>query len=164
MPFARSTRALHTDRPYPALTVLVMAILLLGLWAVWFFWAPITLYETGQIVGATRRGTLVAAFPALAGTRIQSGQLALLRPQSDLAKPAKGIPAVVMEVSNKVVNGQLQVALAPLLDQQTDNSVLKDFRGQVKVAVEQISPAQMVWRAAGQDIDTAAVLVEPQTR
>ena len=144
--------------------MLVLALLLLGLWVAWFFWAPITLYETGQIVGATRRGTLVAAFPAQTGTRIQSGQLAVLRPQDDLAKPAKGIPAVVMEVSNKVVNGQLQVDLTPLLDQQADSSVLKDFRGQVKVAVEQISPAQMMWRAAWQGIDTAAVLVDPQTR
>jgi hypothetical protein len=64
--FARSTRALHADRERPTLTVLLFAILLLVLWSIWFFWAPITQYETGRLVGATRRGMLVAVFPATA--------------------------------------------------------------------------------------------------
>ena len=59
--------------------------------------------------GATRRGTLVAAFPAQAADRVQSGQLALLRPQNDLAKRAKGIPAMVMEVRNKVIDAYQEV-------------------------------------------------------
>ncbi len=162
--FARSTRALRTVRPYPALTILVIAIILLGLWAAWFFWAPITLYETGQIVGATRRGTLVAAFPEQARLRVKQGQLAVLRPQANLAQQVQGIPAMVMTVQNKVVDGQIQVDLAPLLDRQSNSDLLKDFQGQVEVEVEHISPAQMVWRAAGQGVDTAAVLVNPQTR
>ncbi len=164
LPFARSTRALHTDRPYPALAVLVIAILLLGLWAVWFFWAPITLYETGQIVSTTRRGTLVATFSAQAVDRVQAGQLALLRSQSEQTKQGEGIPALVMEVRNKVVNGQIQADLAPLLDQQSNGDLLKDFKGQVEVEVEHISPAQMVWRASGQGVNTNGVLVNPQTR
>lgn len=164
LPFARSTRALHTDRSSPALIVLVLAILLLGLWMAWFFWSSITLYETGQIVGATRRGTLVAAFPARVGARMQPGQLAVLKRQDNAEQPATNIPAVLMEVRNKVVDGQIQVDLAPLLDQEAVRDVLKDFRGQVDVAVEQISPAQMIWRAAGQEVNTAAVSVDPQTR
>ncbi|MCX6046374.1 MAG: hypothetical protein NT075_14800, partial [Chloroflexi bacterium] len=100
LPFARSTRALHTDRSSPALIVLVLAILLLGLWMAWFFWSSITLYETGQIVGATRRGTLVAAFPARVGARMQPGQLAVLKLQDNLEQSVTSMPAVLMEVRN----------------------------------------------------------------
>lgn len=163
LPFARSTRALHTDRPYPALIVLVIAILLLGLWAAWFFWASITLYEQGQIVGATRRGTLIVAFPAQVVNRVLPGQLALLRPQGDLAKQSKGIPALVMDVRNKAVNGQIQADLA-LLWAQPGIHPTKDITGQVDVEVEHISPAQLVWRAAAHGDDPATVLVNPQTK
>lgn len=164
LPFARSTRALHTDHQRPALIVLGFALLLLVLWTAWFLWAPISLYETGQIVGATRRGTLVAAFSPEAAARIQPGQSALLRPQGELAKQTKAIPAMVMEIRSKAVENQIQVVLYPLSDQQMNNSLVADPKGQAVVEVEQVSPAKLVWRASGQWVDTPAVVVNPQTQ
>lgn len=159
LPFARSTRALHMDRPYSALVVLALAILLLGLWAAWFFSPSIPLYETGQIVSTTRRGTLVANFSAQAAPQLQAGQLAVLRPEGNVANQFNGVPAMVMAIDYTVTDGQIQVNLAPLLDQESNRIIVKDFQGQVAVEVENISPAQMVWRASGQGVDTAAVLI-----
>jgi hypothetical protein len=174
LPFARSTRALQMDRERPALVVLVLAMLLLGLWAAWFFWAPVTLYETGQIVGATRRGTLIAAFPAQAAARLQPGQLALLRPQGKLANlrlssgrsQGEAIPAQVMEVRNKVANGQIQADLYPMSAQEPNFSVSAAQQDpiEVTVEVEHISPAILVWRASGQAVDTPSVLLSPQAQ
>lgn len=162
--FARSTRALHTERPYPVLAVLVLAFLLLGLWAVWFCWPSTPLYETGQLISATRRDTLLAAFPVQAMDHIQPGQVALLRPQGDLAKQIKGIPALVMGISNRAVKEQMQVELAPLWTLPDGVNLAQMLPGQVDVEVERISPAQMVWRSARQGGNTAAVVLNPQTQ
>ena len=164
IPFVRSTRALHTDRERPALIILAIALLLLVLRGAWFFWAPITLYETGQLVGATRRGTLVATFSTQAAARLQPGQMALLRPEGALAKPVKAIPAMVMDVGTKVVNGQMQIELSALADQEQNNDLVNHPKGQVVVEVEQVSPAIVMWRTSVHWVDTTSVLLSPQTR
>ena len=78
LPFARSMRSLQTDSYRFSLALLISSIILLTAWAAWFFLARLTLYETGQIVGTTRRGTVVAALPLEASGKIRRGQLAIL--------------------------------------------------------------------------------------
>ena len=80
MPFDQTVRSLRSDREWPAAVLLVTAALLLGLWLAWFVGAPLVRFESGSIIGVTRDGALIAAFPLSAQETLQTGQQALVRP------------------------------------------------------------------------------------
>src|SRR5262245_43833924 len=83
IPFTRSMRALYADSYLSALVSLSVALVLLLVWAAWFFLAQITLSTTGQIVTTTREGTIIAAFPAAAKGTLRRGQQARVHLQGD---------------------------------------------------------------------------------
>lgn len=175
LPFNRSVRALRSDREGFALTMLALAVVLLFFWAIWFLFAPIPRYETGQVVGVNRSGALIAVFPAQA--RVEPGQLAQvglgsgqgsLSPSAGMAGMVAGgssrpILAMVMFVEQNDRNNQLTAELATLSDPSRDmggesgEAILRSLaqnvgggRSPVRVEVGQISPAQLILRAAGQ--------------
>lgn len=180
LPFDRSIRALQSGQEWPALALLASAGLLLMLWTIWFLTAPIARYETGKIVGTTRAGAFIANFSSTTASALQPGQVALLRwraagddsQASDTGgsdTPA-AVPALVMLVDQPDRNGQVAVELAPLLDLSDGLDVFAapDAGGSptltAEVEVERLSPAQWVWRASGQWIDSAQVVLRPQTQ
>jgi hypothetical protein len=177
LPFNRSIRALRSDREGFALTMLALAVVLLFFWAIWFLFAPIPRYETGQVVGVNRSGALIAIFPAQA--RLEPGQLAQVRlsseqgslsPSAGMAGMVAGgssrpILAMVMFVEQNDRSNQITAELATLSDPSRDmggesgeailRSLAQDVGGgrspvRVEVEVGQISPAQLILRAAGQ--------------
>lgn len=167
MPFAHSIRALHTDREGPAVIILISAMLLLALWLLWFLWASIPLYESGQVIGVTRYGALIANFSGQPSTQIQPGQTALIRSLStvDGVETVQTTPALVMLVNPGGESGELSVELASLSDQwlalermAADGSPLR-----ADVEVDRLSPAQWIWRASGQWIDTPPVVLNPSS-
>lgn len=178
LPLDHSIRALQSDREWPALAILLSAGVLLVLWAFWFFAAPLARYETGTVVGMTRDRTYVANFPSTASAALLPGQMALLRwhdagdeQQAGAATGygrMGGVAAMVMLVDNSTVDGQISVELAPLDELPADLSFGAGPTGSApivaEVEVENLSPAQWVWRASGQWIDTPQVLLRPQSQ
>ena len=88
IPFTRSMRALYADSHFSTLVSLSVALVLLLVWAAWFFLAQITLSTTGQIVTTTREGTIIAAFPAAAKGTLRRGQQARVHLQGNSAAQA----------------------------------------------------------------------------
>jgi len=169
LPFNQSTRALQADRELAPLAIAASALVLMMLWLAWFVWAPVSLYEMGELVYVTRRGMVVASFPAQAADRLHPGQLAFLSVQDDTA-PAlppsstqQTVTAIIMSVDSAPSAAVIEVVLSSLSAQWPALTLSSGYpiSGSVAVEVEQVSPAQLLWRASGQGIDTSAVLLRP---
>lgn len=167
--FNQSTRALQSDREWASLLIATSALGLLLLWLAWFLWAPVSLYETGVLVGVTRRGLVVANFPVQATERLRQGQLALLRVQDDTESASlspsaqQAVAAVVMSVDSDVRADVIEVTLSTLSAQWPAATLSTGYpvSGSVAVDVGQVTPAQLLWRASTQGGDTGAVLLSP---
>ena len=163
MPFDHTVRSLRSDREWPAAVLLVAAALLLGLWVAWFVGAPLVRFESGSVIGVTRNGALIAAFPLAAQKTLQTGQLALVRPAAPASTTA-AMPAWVAAVQPSPEETQMLVELQPLSMARFDRNQEESGGLVAEVEVERISPAQWIWRASGQWIDTASVLLRPAAR
>jgi hypothetical protein len=150
--FAHSLRSLQADRNRFSLVALSLAGLLLLGWLIWFFFAQVTLYETGQIVQTSSDGVVVAHFPLTAQTRLQAGQAVQL--QLAGAEPQAVIPATVAEVAQHPTADQIQVVIYADMDSPQVAALRAGLTGQASVAVEILSPATLVMRASGQGVDT----------
>ncbi|MBU0492019.1 MAG: hypothetical protein KKA73_28135 [Chloroflexi bacterium] len=163
IPFSRSIRSLQADDFRLSLAGLVIAGLLFTAWAAWFFFAQITLYETGQIVRVTNEGLIVADFAPEALKRVRQGQSALLRfdvaAQDEEAGP---IPAIVMTVTSQAPDKKGQVALYPLPEAVSRVPFQDNPTGRVEIEVEYLSPAALILRASGQLLDTPPVSTSPR--
>jgi hypothetical protein len=159
MPFDHTVRSLRSDREWPAAVLLVAAVLLLGLWGAWFVGAPLVRFESGSVIGITRSGALIAAFPSAAQKTLQTGQRALVRPATPATTAA--MPAWVAAVQASPEETQTLVELQPLTMVRFDRNQEESGGLVAEVEVERISPAQWIWRASGQWIDTASVLLRP---
>lgn len=165
LPFHQSIRALQAEREWAPLLIAASALFLLLLWLVWFVSAPISLYETGMLVGVTRRGTVVANFPTRAAERLLAGQTAILNVQdnSALARlPAsaqQAIAAVVMSVDPDIEADLAEVTLSSLsaLWPAATLSTGYPISGSVTVNVGQVTPAQLLWSASQQSISAVSL-------
>lgn len=162
LPFARSMRALHADSYRFSLAVLLGSIGLLTAWAAWFFLARITLYETGQIVGTTRQGTVVAALPSEASGKIRRGQLAVLHLQGPRADQSATLPGTVYNVTKKA--DQVRVELLVPQRLAAPMNWQDRMTGQVEIAVEHVSPATLLTQPTGQFLSPSAVSLSPSQR
>jgi hypothetical protein len=182
--FSRSTRSLHADGFRTTLVVLILAILLLMVWAVWFFLTKTTLYETGNVVSVEKDGTIIADFSPEAFGRIQAGQLAILHINQTSNDRAGSLPAVVTDVPHIPPQEQFRVTLYPRPRRGAESAsgerrqlmspirtysdalvaLEDDSAVQVEVEVERVSPAVLAMRTSGQFIDTAAVSLNPRNK
>jgi hypothetical protein len=164
LPFKRSLRALQADSEVTMLAVLGVAIILLALWTVWFLFASIPRYATGQVIATNRSGSLIATFPLQ--TRLQPGQFARVHRAEPPDDGDLSAPAIVMLVERSTSGDRLAVELAAISDfwfSRTDvDAAVTPLL--VDVEVEQVSPAQLVLRASGQWIDGPSVRLSPQSR
>lgn len=156
--FTHSLRSLQADRNNFSLVVLALAGLLLLGWLAWFVLAPVTLYETGEIVQTSSDGVVVAHFPSTAQTRLHSGQAGQLH-FADVP-PDLAVSATVAEVGAQANGDAVAVTLYVDLDDPNATVLHNGLTGQATVAVEQLSPAQLVLRATGYGVDTPAVSFE----
>ena len=148
-------RSLHADNYRFSLAVLIGSIGLLTAWAAWFFLARITLYETGQIVGTTRRGTVVAVFPSEAAGKIRPGQPAVLRLQGTMVDQSVTLPGTVKDVTQKA--DQVRVELYVLQKPAAPINWQDRMTGQVEIAVDHVSPATLLTPPTGQFLSPPAV-------
>lgn len=146
VPFARSTRSLNADKFRFSLVGLVLAMLLLGGWCLWFFFAQITLFASSQEAQVVEGELIVALFPKEDLHRIVRGQHARFQPDG-VALDAGGVACLVTEVGRNA-SGQGLVQLA-VLHQQLQVPVAPDATGQVDIEVGQLSPAKLVLQAMG---------------
>lgn len=153
--FSHSLRSLQADRNRFSLVALSLAGLLFLGWLAWFFFASVTLYETGQIVQTSSDGVVVAAFPSATQTRLKSGQAVQLRFTD--ASPSDTVPATVADIDPTVTNNQIQVTIYADMDSPNAAALQNGRTGQATVAVEQTSPARLVLRATGYGVDTPPV-------
>jgi hypothetical protein len=158
--FSHSLRSLQAGRSRLSLATLLLAALLLIGWLAWFFFAPVTLYESGEIVQTSGDGVVVAQFPLTAQTRIQLGQVAEIFLED--VEQTGAIPAIVADVTQPATGDQFQVMLYADMDSPNVAALQSGLTGRATVAVEHLSPATLVMRAAGQGIDTPPVSFSPQ--
>lgn len=169
LPFNQSTRALQADRELAPLAIAASTLVLMMLWFAWFVWAPVSLYEMGELVYVTRRGMVVASFPARAADRLYPGQPAFLSVQNDTtptlppSSTQQTVTAIIMSVDSDSSAAVIEVVLSSLSARWPPLTLSSGYpiSGSVAVEVEQVSPAQLLWRASGQGIDTSAVLLRP---
>ena len=147
-PFSRTMRSLYADSFRPALISLVVAIILLVTWGTWFFFAQVTFYENSQSAYLTDGEIIRAQFPTEAFNRIQTGQPARL--YLDGAIVAGSIRAIVTDVIRPSQTEEMgEVRLFALADADSPIRFHEKLTGQVEIAVEHISPAQLVMRVSG---------------
>jgi len=177
-PFSHSMRAVHQDSSYANLVGLSIAILLIILWLLWFFLAPITLYTTGTIVQVTRSDSIIATFPQQAVDQIHPNQHARVWPQLVTSTEAsadtqeqsdQSISATVLEILGSTDNNQILVELHGRWNRATANFISDSETrdavvGTVEIEVETVSPATLVSRASGQLVDTPTLSFSPQGR
>lgn len=154
MVFSRTLRALEADRPQPATGALLLAIALLGSWLIWFFHADLTRYEVTDHarLEAVSPGALgiVAEFPAsVALDSIRPGQSARMRVHGFPWPRHGGLSATVVRIVGAVADGEVRVKLAVPPDSETPIPLRVGLSGSVVIAVERVSPAELVLRAIG---------------
>jgi multidrug resistance efflux pump len=115
--------------------------------------------RVGSVVGpAQRLGTIVppgqpravALFPAAAVGRVRPGQPARLRLEGFAWTQYGTIPAVVAEVGDEASDGLIRVELDLEPDRAPRVPLQHGLPGSAEVAIERVSPAVLVLRAAGQ--------------
>jgi hypothetical protein len=151
-PFTQTMRSLETDTTRTRLVGLIVIALLLGVWLAWGFLSRVTLYEVSDQASLSGASTVVVQFsPAVQG-RIQPGQTARLRLDSYPWLQSGTVPAVVTPVRRTPRDGWLEVRLT--IAETPPAPITLDFgmTGVVEVAVEQVSPAELLLRAAGRGI------------
>ena len=142
--FSRSVRSIHADNLGPMLIgTTFFAILMLG-WVLWFFFAAIPDYEDSTAATYQREGYVMAEFSALAFNRLQRGQPAQFQPAVE-DRIVLTIPLVVTDIYPETSQARLVVRA----EDETTLPLQSGLTGQVKVTVEQFSPAVIVLRSAG---------------
>lgn len=141
--FSRSIRSLKNERNIAGFVVLASAGLVVAAWLLWFFFAPITLYEESSNFTVRRDGLLLVHFSEAALERILPGQAALFFPTTSQDQLGSSIPAQVMDTpaSTGREDGLVHVYL------KTSTQAGADLTGQVRIAVEQLSPLSLILRS-----------------
>lgn len=180
MPFSQSLNSLNADKGRFSFTAILIALVILGAWLLWFFLAPIPVYETGKVVGTQRDGRLIAHFPARTLAQLRPGQIGYIQhwdqhagqsADQNEARYAGQQTATVSQVLATVREGQIEVILYPAYQEggighsvfdgarETDaaTDALAEGNIEITVAVDHISPAVLVLRSSGQFIEAAPV-------
>ncbi len=146
--FSRSMRSLHSDSFRPSLAALSIAIVLVAAWLVWLVFASITIYESSQDWQLQRDGSLLVRFPEKTIARLHPGQTAILALQADPNQPPQQLKAIVADIPSRTQN---HLAADTVKVTLLSNALPKDAAGgEIKIAVESVSPLTLITRASGQ--------------
>jgi multidrug resistance efflux pump len=144
--FSRSMRSLHADgRSRRAIWFLLIPVAVLAAWSTWFLKSHVAHYQVTdharlQVDQAVH---VIAEFPPTALGRIRTGQPGRFRSR------VGGVPIRVTSVADEVHDGYVRVELA--VDQTITSIPLQQgLSGTVEIQVENVSPATLLLRAAGQ--------------
>ena len=142
--FSRSVRSIQADNLGPMLVgAAFFAVIMLG-WMIWFFFAAIPYFESSASATYQQDGYIMADFSESAFLRLRRGQPAQFL-LSTTEMNASAIPLVITDLYPETAQARLVLraedAESPVLPSGT--------MGQVKVTVEQRSPAHTVLSSAG---------------
>lgn len=119
----------------------VLMMLMVG-WVVWFFFAHLTFYETTEAV-MQPGGVVEAEFSSKSLARIKYEQSAFFQTQDSGGQPVS-VPLRIVDIENK--SGE--VLFWPR-DHENIQPNKRTIQGQVRVAVEHVTPATLVLRSSG---------------
>ena len=136
-------RSLNRDDPRVSLAALVIITLLLLAWSAWFFLAKIPLYETSRQFEVQTDGSLAVTFSPQALTRIQPGQSAVLLLEATAENHSpRNLGAVVMDTPTTFSRtNQVKIYV------YASETLQPGLVGEVRVEVENLSPASLVQRS-----------------
>jgi hypothetical protein len=123
--------------------VLACAAILIVAWLIWFFFAPITLYETSNTFTVRRDGVLLVQFDEPALTRIRAGQTAIMIPTvatDGFAAPMEAEVLAIPASANRR-DGIVQVYL------YMNGMPPANLTGEVRIRVEAVSPFTLILRS-----------------
>ena len=146
--FSRSMRSLQSDSFRPSLATLIIASILVAAWFAWLVFASVTLYETSQDWQIERDGSLIVRFPEKTIARLRPGQTAILEIQADPNQPPQQLKAIVADIPSRTQN---HLAADTVKVTLLSKVLPKDAAGgEIKIAVESVSPLTLITRASGQ--------------
>ena len=142
--FTRSVRSIQADSLGPMLVgAIFFTVLMLG-WLFWLFFATIPNYENSSTATLQRDGYVMAGFSSTAFNRLRRGQSGQFLPGTSIGN-ATAIPLVVTDLYPE--SGRVRLILR--VESEEVVSLQSDMTGEVKITVEELSPATMVLRSAG---------------
>ncbi len=153
--FPRVNRLLRADRGIRSTLVLMTAILLLSAWLGWAFRASVTRYEVSESarLELDRTGELhiIAEFPpeAVLG-KVRPGQPAVLRLNGFPGAQYGTVAAKVSRVAGEIRGGKVRVELAVKSVRAAEIPFQQGVAGSVKVEIERVTPAALIFRSAGE--------------
>ncbi len=176
-PFSRTIRSINADSFHASVAGLVIGLLILGAWCAWFFMARVSIYKVSSKVwvtgeetivsgfsqdsrrpGETRENGIVAQFSQEDMADIKPGQEAILHLKG--TGQARSVPAKVTRILKQ--EDKDQVELSTQLDANSRVQLKKGDTGEVKIAVDHVSPAVMVMRASGLFEDAVGISSTPE--
>lgn len=145
--FSRSLRSLAANDFRASALGLLLVITLLLAWLAWFLLARVALYEVSTTARLVSKSQAIAEFPRAALGRIAPGQPAHVRLDAFSAGQAAAIRATVSQVMAGTYDGRVLVLIeiypAPAIPLQ------QGLTGTAVIEVEQVTPVELVLRAAG---------------
>jgi hypothetical protein len=145
--FSRSMRSLQSDSFRPSLATLIVASILIVAWFAWLVFARVTLYESSSDWQIQRDGSLIVRYSQETVARVRPGQTAIVEIQSDPNQPPQQMKAIVADTPSRTQNRlESDTVKVTLLG----DKLPKDATGQVKIAVESVSPLTLITRAGSQ--------------
>jgi len=148
--FSRSLRSLEVDNFRRSRISVYIVVVVMGLWLAWFGLAQVTLYATSAsavILHQPSLSPLIRAtfLPTPSLMRVQPGQAAYFIVGDD------SLPAFVTAKSDHLTDGQIEIEFALQAD-PASLALPSGLSGVVKLAVEQVSPAELAFRAMRQTL------------
>lgn len=140
--YTKSIFSIAADNLMLKLVGAVLVMFLMFGWVIWFFFAHLTFYETSP---ATMQpdGVVMAQFTTMSISKIQYNQSALFQYKNSSGQ-AISLPLEIAQIDKK----RHKVQFWPVnYDSQKKNE--EAVSGQVKISVEQVTPATLILRAAG---------------
>lgn len=164
-PFAQTIRSLDADRSYGQIIVLAAFALLLTLWLVWVFAARIPARLTSTTNQIRLDATVTVTFSGEGVDKVQPGQPALVYLDAPPLAASVVLPARVVDVALNGATARVTVMpdFSGLEVDDVPEDVLAAFArptpGRVEVEVERVSPATLVLRASGLNVDSGPVIL-----
>jgi len=178
-PFSRTIRSIDADSFRASVAGLIVAFLVISAWCAWFFMARVSIYKVSPKAWVTgeetvtseffrnyrrsreiREAGIVALFPPEDMADIRPGQEATLYLKK--SGQVRSLPAKVIRVVRQGDKERLRVELSTQLDINSQVRLRKGDVGEIKIAVDHISPAIMVMRTSGLFADTPGISVSPR--
>lgn len=157
--FSRSIRSLRIDSFRASRLGLLLAVGLMAALLAWFFLARVTLYEVSNTVQVMENGMLQVAFSTEARNRLRMGQEAVVRINPGADQSAITLPAMVYDIPSDGSDAQLYL----LTNDLPPGGLQGKLNGQVEVAVERLTPAELLLRTSGKYLNRSPASSSQQT-